>query len=125
MAEDRELVMELLRANRDSWADFLDSVREGAGVAPPEAVERGLDRVAKLNAEIARRCVVPELREPTFAQTCVFTAAEWNGRWWLDRVRINEGERKQAVTGPFPDELAALRRANEMNRLNQGWAEAE
>lgn len=48
----------------------------------------------------------------------IFTAAEWNGRWWLDRV--NGDCFTAAAVGPFPDELSALRRANAMNRVNEG-----
>jgi hypothetical protein len=56
---------------------------------------------------------------PTFASRCVFTAAVWHGRWWLDRV--NPHGRTEAVCGPFRTEIQALQRANEMNRINQGW----
>lgn len=57
--------------------------------------------------------------QPTWAERCIFTAAEWEGRWWLDRV--NPEGRTQATCGPYKTELEALRAANHMNRLNQRW----
>lgn len=52
------------------------------------------------------------------AQRTIFTAAPYHGRWWIDRV--NPHGPTIAVLGPY-DELAALREANTLNRINQGW----
>lgn len=60
---------------------------------------------------------------PTWQERCIFTAALWNGAWWLDRV--NPTGRTRAAVGPYRDEISALRAANDQNRWNQGWVSDE
>lgn len=63
------------------------------------------------------------VQETTVAARCIFTAAERYGGWWLDRV--NPYERTEAAVGPYLTEMDALRAANRMNQINQGWAEPD
>jgi hypothetical protein len=58
----------------------------------------------------------------SFDRQCVFTVSEHDGGWWADRV--NPNGRTKAAVGPYRSELEALRAANHMNQLNQGWFEA-